>query len=190
MRSEDLKAFDISQESGATRARYGDTNFGQGCLLARRLVEHNVRFVEVSGPGSWDTHIDNFDAVQSLAATLDQGLSALLEDLSDRGLLERTVVVLATEFGRTPQINVNNGRDHYPKAFSGLIAGGPIKGGQAYGQTNETGGDVAENPVSIPDFNATIAKAVGLDVDKVLHSPSGRPFQVAHDGKPIETLLS
>lgn len=188
MKSSDLNAFDLRRESESTRAAYGESRFGQGCLLARRLIEHDVRFVEVSH-GGWDTHQANFERLPDLTAELDQGFSALLNDLAERGLLTETLVVLATEFGRTPAINQNEGRDHYPKAFSCLLAGGGVQGGQVYGKTDEKGAEVVENPVSIPDFNATIAHAMGLPRDEVILSPSGRPFTVAHKGKPVTALF-
>lgn len=189
MKSRDLQAFDINRETAALRNEYGDNDFGQGCLLARRLVENNVRFVEVSY-GGWDTHQNNFDRTRDRAAVLDQGLSALLGDLDRRGLLERTLVVVATEFGRTPKINQNNGRDHYPKAFSCLLAGGGVKQGLVYGKTDEQGAEVIEKPVTVPDFNATIAHALGLPQDEIVTSTSGRPFTVAHKGKPVLELFS
>jgi uncharacterized protein (DUF1501 family) len=189
MRSEDLKAFDLTQESEATRENYGTNGFGQGVLLARRLVENDVRFVEVS-LGGWDTHSNNFASVSQRASILDQALSTLLADLTRRGMLEETLVVVATEFGRTPRINQNNGRDHFPKAFSCMLAGGGINGGQAYGVTDETGENVIENKVQVPDFNATIAHALGLPLDKVVLSPSKRPFTVAHKGRPILDLFA
>ncbi len=184
MKSEDLKAFDITEESDATRESYGNSAFGQGCLLARRLAEHDVRFIEVA-LGNWDTHQDNFNRVPDLAADLDQGMGALLGDLSSRGLLDDTLVVLATEFGRTPDINGGDGRDHYPKAFTCLMAGGGVKGGQIYGQTDAEGREVAENKVGVPDFNATIGKALGLPVTREIFSPNGRPFTMANKGTPI-----
>ena len=189
MRSEDLKAFDLTQESEATRENYGNNSFGQGVLLARRLVENDVRFVEVS-LGGWDTHSNNFPSVSQRASVLDQALSTLLADLTRRGMLDETLVVVATEFGRTPRINQNNGRDHYPSAFSTLLAGGGIRGGQTYGLTDETGERVIENKVQVPDFNATIAHALGLPLDKVVLSPSKRPFTVAHKGRPILDLFA
>ena len=189
MKSEDLKAFDIGKESKEIRDEYGDNSFGQGCLLARRLIENDVRFVEVS-LGGWDTHNNNFDSVSRRAGTLDQAMAALLSDLERRGLLEETLVVLATEFGRTPRINQNDGRDHFPKAFSGVLAGGGIKGGQAYGVTDETSSNVMDERVSVPDFNATIAHALGLPLDEVVYSPSKRPFTVAHKGRPVMDLLA
>ncbi|MEM9280540.1 MAG: DUF1501 domain-containing protein [Verrucomicrobiota bacterium] len=188
MRSKDLAAFDLSGEPEGLKVRYGKNNFGQGCLLARRLVEHGVRFVEVSF-GSWDTHNSNFVAVPDKAGTLDVALSTLLDDLQKRGLLEDTLVVLATEFGRTPEINVNEGRDHYPQAFSCLMAGGGIKGGQVYGKTDERGSKVVENKVKVEDFNATIGFALGLKLDQVLFSPSKRPFTVVDKGQPVTALF-
>ena len=188
MKSKDLKAFDLNQESQTTRDSYGSDNFGQGVLLARRLVERQVRFVEVQ-LGGWDTHQNNFSRVPERCAILDQALSALLDDLTKRGLLEETLVVLATEFGRTPTINVNEGRDHYPKAFSCMLAGGGIRGGQVWGETDEEGREVIENKVEIPDFNATIAYCLGLPLDEIVYSPTRRPFTLSDKGNPLVELL-
>jgi uncharacterized protein (DUF1501 family) len=189
MNSEDLVAFDLTREPASMRERYGAGKFAQGVLLARRLVEHGVRFVEVSDFG-WDTHANNFASVSQKSAVLDRSLATLLEDLSERGLLHSTLVVLATEFGRTPRINERAGRDHHPSAFTCLLAGGGIRGGQSYGRTDKEGREVEEDLVTVPDFNATIAAALGLPVDQRIYSPSGRPFTVAHDGQPIGKLLS
>jgi len=188
MKSKDLKAFDLKEESESTRESYGSDNFGQGVLLARRLVERQVRFVEVQ-LGGWDTHQNNFSRVPERCAILDQALSALLDDLSKRGLLEETLVVLATEFGRTPNINVNDGRDHYPKAFSCMLAGGGIRGGQVWGSTDKEGREVIENKVEIPDFNATIAYALGLPLDEIIYSPTRRPFTLSDKGQPLTQLI-
>ncbi|MDF2374728.1 MAG: DUF1501 domain-containing protein [Verrucomicrobiales bacterium] len=189
MKSEDLKAFDLKDENEATRERYGDNSFGQGCLLARRLVENDVRAVEVSLNG-WDMHNNVFVEAPEKCAILDQAMGALLEDLEARGKLKDTIVVLTTEFGRTPRVNQNAGRDHYPKAFSSVLAGGGVKGGTVYGKTDEGGETVIENAIKIPDFNATIAHALGLPLDQVLYSPSKRPFTVAHKGVPVLDLLT
>ncbi|HEX5051608.1 MAG TPA: DUF1501 domain-containing protein [Planctomycetota bacterium] len=189
MRSSDLQAFDIDLESKAMQQAYGETQFGQGCLLARRLVEHGVRYVEVMSDG-WDTHADNFDRLGDLTPSIDQGLSALLADLDARGLLRETLVVLATEFGRTPDIDQDQGRNHYPKAFSCLLAGGGVRGGQRYGSTDDEGREVTSDPVSIQDFNATIAHATGIPLDYVVTSPSGRPFKVADKGTPITSIFA
>ncbi len=188
MRSAELKAFDLTAEPDQLRDRYGREAFGQGCLLARRLVEHGVRHVEVSF-GSWDTHNANFIRVPELCDELDSALGTLLQDLEARGLLNETLVVLATEFGRTPEINQNDGRDHHPKAFTCLMAGGGIRGGQAYGKKDEKGFDVIEGKVDVPAFNATIAYALGLPLDQVLYSPSKRPFTIADKGQPIAELF-
>jgi hypothetical protein len=189
MKSEDLKAFNLMEEDPKVRAEYGENGFGQGCLLARRLVENDVRHVEVTLGGT-DTHTNNFQAVERLSATLDKALAALLQDLERRGMLEETMVVLCTEFGRTPYINENDGRDHYPKAFSALIAGGGVKGGSVHGKTNEMGTEVVEGKIAVPDFNATIAYGLGLPLDQVIYSPSKRPFTVADKGQPIMSLFS
>lgn len=188
MRSEDLKAFDISQEDPKVRDAYGDNGFGQGCLLARRLVENDVRHVEVT-LGGWDTHTNNFTSVAALTKILDQALTTLLVDLDRRGLLEETLVVVATEFGRTPTINDNDGRDHFPKAFSGLICGGGVKAGH-YGKTDETGSEVIDGKLGVPDFNATIAYGLGLPIDQLVYSASKRPFQIADKGIPVISLFS
>jgi len=189
MRSSDLAAFDLDLEPDSMQQAYGNTPFGSGCLLARRLVEHGVRYVEVMSDG-WDTHADNFDRVAELAPAIDQGLAALLADLDARGLLQETMVVLATEFGRTPDIDQDQGRNHYPKAFSCLLAGGGVKGGQRYGRTDAEGREVVDQPTSIQDFNATIAHACGVPTDHVIYSPSGRPFKVADKGMPITEILA
>jgi len=204
MKSEDLEAFDISKESEEVQARYlppagfeedsdirggKGTSFGLGCLLARRLVERDVRFVEVD-LGGWDTHTDNFERVPQLATLLDRGVSALIADLSSRGLLDSTLVVVATEFGRSPKINETDGRNHHPQAFSTILAGGGIKGGQVIGKTDKYGNDVEEDEVSVPDFTASIAHAQGMSLEKILYSPSGRPFTVADKGKPVMKLFA
>ncbi len=189
MSSSDLMAFDLSKESQSIRESYGDHSFGQGCLLARRLSESGVRSVEVQ-LGGWDTHVDNFQRVESNTAILDQALSALLSDLNSSGMLDETIVVLTTEFGRTPKINQNTGRDHYPKAFSALLAGGGIKGGIVYGKTDKNGAEPIEDPVTIADFNATIAYGCGLPLDQRLFSPRARPFTVANHGDPIKDLYN
>jgi len=189
MRSEDLKAFDLSQESKTTHTLYGDSNFGKGVLLARRLVEHGVRFIEVE-LGGFDWHDDNFGKMENQLPILDQALSALLHDLKIKGLLDSTLIVLGTEFGRSPKINENAGRNHYPKAFSCLMAGGGIRGGQAYGATDATASAVTTEKTNAQHFNATIAHALGLPSDKIIYSPSKRPFRMGgREGKPITALF-
>lgn len=190
MNSEDLEAFDLGKEDNATRKMYGDGQFAQGCLLARRLVEHKVRFVEVQ-LGGWDTHVDNFTAVAARCKQFDQAYAALLVDLEKRNLLKDTLVVVATEFGRSPEIKTNHkdGRDHHPSAFSCVLAGGGVMGGQKYGETDRGGNKVVSGKVSVQDFNATIAYALGLPYDLVLMSPTKRPFKIADKGVPVTSIF-
>ncbi|MES2440303.1 MAG: DUF1501 domain-containing protein [Verrucomicrobiota bacterium] len=190
MNSKDLKAFDLRQESEATRKLYGEGSFAQGCLLARRLVQNGVKFVEVQ-LGGWDTHYDNFTGVEGRCKQFDQAYAALISDLEKNGLLESTLVVVATEFGRTPEIKTehSDGRDHHPGAFSCVLAGGGIKGGTVHGATDPSGAKVKEGQVTVQDFNATIAYALGLPYDMVLMSPTKRPFKIADKGTPLTTLF-
>ena len=198
MRSKAIKAFQLDGEPAKLRDRYGRNQFGQGCLLARRLVEHGVPFVEISLNGvsgnqgfAWDTHRNNFDSVQKLSEVLDPGWATLLADLKDRGLLETTLVVLMGEFGRTPKINRNKGRDHFPAAWTTVLSGGGIKGGQTYGKTGKDGMKVVDNPVSVPDVMATIATALGIDPRKQNMSNIGRPIRIADPkAEPIKEILS
>ena len=189
MASQDIEAFDLGRESPATRDGYGRDPFGQGCLLARRLIERGVRFVEVSLHG-WDTHANNFTTTPDLCRKLDDGLAALLEDLSARGMLGDTLVVVATEFGRSPVINSSLGRDHFPQAFSAALFGGGVRGGAVHGATDATGENVERDAVRIPDFNATLGHALGLPLEQIVMSPSLRPFKLADKGKPVTALFS
>ncbi len=188
--SGELKAFDLNEEKPEDRDRYGRSAFGQGCLLARRLIENNVPCVEVTC-GGWDMHnsIYNQATLPTGAGVLDRGMGNLLKDLADRKLLDETIVVLTTEFGRSPVINYNAGRDHHPAVFSSVLAGGGIKGGQFYGTSDAAGHSVDQDGVAPADFNATIASALNLPLEKIVHSPTGRPFKVAHDGKALSKLL-
>ena len=162
---------------------------GQGCLLARRLVEQGVRFVEVEH-GGWDNHRDIYDSFGDRAGQLDTAIGALLDDLKQRGLLNKTLIVLSSEFGRTPKINANAGRDHHPGCFSSMLAGAGIKGGQIYGQTDEIGKSIEDGHTYPQDLNATIAYACGLPLEKEVFSPNGRPFKVAHEGTPLKSIYS
>ena len=189
MGSGDLAAFDISREDAATRERYGRSRLGQGCLLARRLVESGVRCVEVDF-GGWDMHREVFDEMGEKGPELDQALSTLLEDLDDRGLLASTLVVLATEFGRTPRINENAGRDHHPGVFSCVLAGAGVRGGVVHGMSDEKAFRPERDPVSVADFTTTLAAACGLPYDKEFHAPNGRPFKIGGGGKPISAVLA
>lgn len=191
MNSKDLKAFDLRQESQATRSLYGTGRFAQGCMLARRLVEHGVRFVEVQ-LGGWDTHYDNFTGVEGRCQEFDQAYAALLTDLEKCGKLQDTLVVVATEFGRTPEIKAehNGGRDHHPSAFTCTLAGGGVKGGMKYGLTDASGGKVKEGVVTVQDFNATIAYALGINYHEIILSPTKRPFSIADKGKPVTAIFA
>lgn len=187
--SDDLQAFELEREPEGMRAAYGEDRFGQGCLLARRLVEHGVRWVEVA-TGGWDMHSDLEDRLEETCPPVDQAVAALLADLASRGLLEDTLVVLATEFGRTPIVRADRaGRDHHPQAFSTLLAGGGIAGGRVHGETDELGSEVVGASVRPSDLNATIAHALGLPLAHELTSPAGRPFTVADDGRALESLF-
>ncbi|MCE9562249.1 MAG: DUF1501 domain-containing protein [Planctomycetes bacterium] len=189
MRPEAAAAFRLEDEKAALRDSYGRSTFGQGCLLARRLVERGVAFVEVS-LGGWDTHNNNFSTVERLSGTLDQGFSALMTDLKERGLLDDTLIVCHGEFGRTPKINGNAGRDHWPATWSAVLAGGGIKGGQAVGKTTADGMSVDGEPTRTPDLIATIVKAVGIDPTKQNMSNVSRPIRIADpSAKLIKELL-
>jgi hypothetical protein len=197
MRTAAGKAFDLKDEPQKLRDRYGRNLFGQGCLLARRLVERSVPFIEVTlssapgAPNNWDTHQQNFDQVPKLCEVLDPAWATLLEDLEQRGLLETTMVVWMGEFGRTPQITPQAGRDHFPNAWSTVLCGGGIKGGTVYGKTSPDGMTVKDHPVTVPNFLATVARAVGVDPTKQNMSNVGRPIRIADAGsKPIEEVLS
>ena len=190
MKSKDLEAFDLTHEPEALREEYGQNNFGQGCLLARRLIENKVRFVEVSY-GGWDMHNDVFGGLENKAKVLDDGLSTLLSDLNRRGMLSDTMVVVASEFGRTPEIKAGRvGRDHHPSAFSVFFAGGGIKQGYVHGKSDKRAHYVEEKGGDVPSINATIAYAMGLSIEKITYSPSGRPFKVSNGEPPILDILA
>jgi hypothetical protein len=189
-----MKAFDLSEESATTRATYGQTPFGQGCLLARRLVQTGVTFVEVRSNGipmlgNWDTHQKNEERVAKLAGEVDPGFAALISDLKQRGMLERTLVVWMGEFGRTPKINPNGGRDHFPKAFNAAVAGGGIKGGQVVGATSDGGTEVKDHPVTVNDLLASLCHALKIDATKENMSPVGRPIKIVDGGKVVTPLF-
>jgi hypothetical protein len=197
MRPSAAQAFDLGQEKPALRDAYGRNLFGQGCLLARRLVERGVPFVEVTlgglddGVSGWDTHAQNFEVVRKLSAVLDPAWATLLEDLKGRGLLDSTLVVWMGEFGRTPHINQLNGRDHYPAAWSAVLGGGGIKGGQTVGKTSADGATVEDRPVSASDFLATVCLALGIDPLKNNDSNVGRPIHIVDkDARPLREVLS
>ena len=184
------KTFDLTGEPEKLREEYGMNLFGQSCLLARRLVEQHVPFIELT-LGGWDTHIDNFTAVRQLATILDRGWGTLMRDLEDRGLLESTLIVWMGEFGRTPTINPQAGRDHFPSAWTTVLAGGGIQGGQVYGSSSADGTEVEENPVSVPDLLATVCQALGIDSTQQLPSNVGRPIRIVDkEASAIKQVLS
>jgi hypothetical protein len=183
------KAFDIAQEPETLRADYGRTAMGQGCLLARRLVEAGVRFVSVGkGDNAWDHHGNIFPSyANEFMPELDNAFAALLDDLEQRGMLSNTIVLLTGEFGRTAEINVNNGRDHWPNCFSLVIAGGGVPPGQVIGSSDPDGMYVKDRPVEVPDFMATIFKKFGVHYEKEYISNIGRPLRIA-EGNPVDFL--
>jgi len=183
-----LKAFDLSQEKESLRDAYGRTEFGQGCLLARRLLEQGVTFVEVESPG-WDTHQDNFNQVKKLAGAVDPALVTLIADLKDRGMLENTLVIWMGEFGRTPRINAKAGRDHHPQSFNAALAGGGIQGGRVVGSTTADGALVEDRPVTVPDLFSTFCHALQIDSRKENVSPLGRPLSITDGGQPVMELF-
>jgi uncharacterized protein (DUF1501 family) len=190
LRSEKTRdAFNLQKEPEALRERYGANGFGASALAARRLVEAGVRFVTLS-TGGWDTHGQNFNALKSrLLPNVDTTLSALIQDLSDRGMLERTVVYCAGEFGRTPKINKNSGRDHWSRSMAVVLAGGGFKKGYAHGTTDAQGMAAANDPCSPDDVSATIFRQLGIDAHTELMTPSNRPMQLFREGRPVEKLL-
>ena len=198
MRSEAARAFDLSSEPDRIREAYGRGRFGQGCLMARRLIERDVPFIEISLRGTgggalgWDTHQQNFSRVQSLSAELDAGWSMLMKELDERGRLQDTTIIWLGEFGRTPELRPNRqggGRDHFPRAWTGVLAGGGIKGGQTFGRTSADGSAVEEGKVDVPDLLATLCVALGVDPGTQNISEVGRPIRIA-EGKPIEDILA
>ena len=183
-----IDAFRLDEEPIAIREAYGMNRFGQGCLMARRLVEAGVKFVEVSLDG-WDTHENNFDRTKDLLDMVDPAYAMLLKDLSERDLLDETVVLWLGEFGRTPRINENDGRDHHTNGWSAVVAGGGIRGGQTVGSTNEDGSEVISGAVGVPDLFASLCFALGIDGEEENYSRSGRPIRVVNDGSVVEELF-
>lgn len=197
VRTEARSAFRLDQEPDALRDAYGRNRFGQGCLLARRLIERGVSFVEVTLAGTgnnqlgWDTHQNNASQVKELCTVLDPAWSALMKDLRERGMLESTLIVWMGEFGRTPVINQNAGRDHFPLAWSTVLCGGGIRGGQVVGKTAHDGMSIVDRPVTVPELYATICAAVGVDPARENFTPGGRPIGIvdAH-AQPVAEIIS
>jgi uncharacterized protein (DUF1501 family) len=188
MKSSDLKAFDLSAEPAEVKARYGTTKFGQGCLLARRLVENGVRFVEVSF-GGWDMHAGLEDRMKDVGANFDKVFAALIQDLDSKGMLDTTLVAVTTEFGRKPELS-GGGRGHHPLVFSTVLAGGGVKRGYVHGASDDRGYKPAEEGVSPGSLHATIAHAAGLPVQTDILTPSGRPMQVGNKAKMVKELFA
>lgn len=192
LRSRQMQAFDLSREPEASRNAYGSSRFAQSCLLARRLVEVGVPFVEAS-LGGWDTHTDNFNRVRTLSGTIDTPIAQLITDLRERGLLDSTLVILMGEFGRTPTINnrgAQPGRDHYPRAWSLAMWGGGIRAGQVIGATDAEGASVRGQPTSALNFMATVCRILGIDYTKENNTPIGRPIRIVdRGGEPIREIF-
>lgn len=188
MMSDQIQAFDLTQEPASVLKRYGESEFGRGCLLARRLVAAGVPAIQVS-LGNWDSHIDNFGTHERLGADLDVGLAALIDDLVDQGLWDQTLVVCATEFGRSPAINPADGRDHHPNGFSVALAGARIRGGTVVGETDPRGNQGPTAPVRVPDLMATILAGLGLSPANEVYTPEGRPIAATDHGQPIKRVL-
>jgi hypothetical protein len=184
-----MKAFDLGGEDSKLRAAYGQTPFGQGCLLARRLVQAGVTFVEVRSNG-WDMHQQVHERMGPLASQVDPGFATLIQDLKAKGLLRTTLVVWMGEFGRTPKVNPNSGRDHFPRAFNVALAGGGITGGQVLGASSADGSDVKDRPVTVNDLLCTFCQALKIDPTKENMSPLGRPIKIVDGGKAVAELFS
>jgi hypothetical protein len=182
------RAFGLDQEPDRMRDLYGRSAFGQGCLMARRLVEAGVTFVEVQS-GGWDTHGNELESLKKLIPPVDQGTAALLADLKARGLLDKTLVIWMGEFGRTPRVNKDAGRDHYPQAFNVALAGAGVRGGRAVGATDKGGVEVVERPVSVQDLFCTFCQALGIDPREENQSDVGRPLKIVEAGKAVEELF-
>ncbi len=186
--SPQMQAFDLSREPGSGRKAYGETRFGSACLLARRLVETGVTFVEVVSDG-WDSHHDNFETQRRLTGETDRPIAALIADLHERGLLDSTLVIWMGEFGRTPQINARGGRDHYPAAFNIALAGSGVKGGQVIGATDKDGLAVTDRPVGVTDLFRSICHSLKLDADRENTSSIGRDIKVVDGGQLVTELF-
>ncbi len=182
------EAFELRQEKGATIKRYGETQPGLRMLLARRLVEAGVRFVTVEY-GGWDHHSRIADAMNRQLPPLDQALAALIGDLDERGLLDSTIVLVSSEFGRTPKINASAGRDHYARVFSMAMAGGGLKRGYVHGASDATSTEPEDSPVTVPDVLTTVYKQMGIVADKELMAPGARPIEIIDGGQVIPELI-
>jgi hypothetical protein len=182
------RGFDLDREPEKVREAYGRSPFGQGCLMARRLIEAGVTFVEVQSSG-WDTHGNELPSLKKLIPPVDRGMAALLTDLRERGLLKKTLVIWMGEFGRTPRINLTAGRDHYPQAFNVALGGVGVRGGRVVGATDKLGAEVSERPVTVPDLFCTFCQALGIDPRKETQSNVGRPLKIVKYGAPVREVF-
>lgn len=189
MRSPALEAFELSKEKPETLERYGNNEFGRGALLARRLVEKGVRFVQINR-GGFDTHINNFPAMEAHGEVMDPALAALIGDLAQTGMLKKTMVIMLSEFGRTPKINMQAGRDHHASVFTGLFAGGGIKGGQVIGSSDQDGVMPKDRPVKVSHLHASVCHALGIDFNKEVMTPLERPMKLVDKGAPVNELFA
>jgi len=188
MRSPALAAFELDNESEATRDRYGRNPFGRSCLLAKRLVETGVRFVQVNR-GGFDTHYNSTPAMQAHGETMDPALASLVADLADTGMLSKTLIIMLSEFGRTPKINKDAGRDHHAGVFTVFMAGGGVKGGTVVGSSDEDGYKPKDRPVQVPDIHASVCHMLGIDPNKEVITPLQRPLKLVDNGKPVMELF-
>ena len=187
--SPEMAAFDVESEPESVRKEYGEGEFASGCLLARRLIEHGVSFVEVVSNG-WDTHQDNFEKVKELAGEVDRPYAALIRDLDRRGMLDDTLVIWMGEFGRSPKVNPRGGRDHFPRSFNAVLAGGGVRGGAVVGKTDAQGVEVADRPVTVPDLFATFCKSMGIDPAIENMASTGRPIKLVDGGSAVSELFA
>jgi uncharacterized protein (DUF1501 family) len=189
MTSKQMDAFKVNKENAASQDKYGRTGFGRGCLMARRLVESGVPFVEVDF-GGWDNHQGVFTQLQRKLPEMDKAMTALITDLKERGLYDSTAVIWMGEFGRTPRINGNAGRDHFARAWSAVVGGAGFKRGTVVGKTNDDGTEVASEPYTSQDLMASVLKSIGISLDTTFTSKSGRPMKIANSGKVIKELFA
>ncbi|MFO0903888.1 MAG: DUF1501 domain-containing protein [Pirellulales bacterium] len=189
MRSPALEAFELEKVPAATIARYGDNPFGRGALLAKRLIEKGVRFVQINR-GGFDTHTNNFPAMRAHGEVMDPALASLVADLAADGMLEKTLVIMLSEFGRTPMVNKDAGRDHHAPVFSCFMAGGGIRGGQVIGTSDKDGYEPDQRPVQVPDLHATVCHALGIDPHKEVMTPLQRAMKLVESGETVRELFA
>jgi len=189
MKSPALAAFELDKVPTTMLNRYGDNTFGRGVLLAKQLVETGVRFVQVNR-GGFDTHTANFPAMRAHGGVMDPALASLIEDLAESGLLQKTLIVMLSEFGRTPDVNEDAGRDHWSEVFSCFVAGGGIRGGNVIGSSDDDGYSPKDNPVKVADLHATFCRSLGIDPNKEVMTPLQRPMKLVDNGNPVSDLFT